>query len=141
MKKEIANIIKNETFSQAIKYSVVGGFCTVLDFAILFLLTHSLDLNYLLSSIISFTFGTILNYYLCTFWVFKIRIIEERHREFFYYAGITGVGLVINTLLIYSFTEFFNLYFMHSKIIATFVTFWWNFGARKYFLHTIKRTW
>lgn len=143
MKRVISNtytlsIYKNETFTQAAKYFIVGGFCTVLDFAMLFFLTHWGGLNYITSSIISFMSGTVLNYYLCTFWIFKIRVIENRHHEFFYYTIITAFGLGINTLLIWSFTEFIGFYFMFSKLLATFVTYWWNFGARKYFLHTIK---
>jgi len=132
------SILKNETFIQAAKYFIVGGFCTILDFAMLFVLTHFAGLNYVTSSIISFMSGTVLNYYLCIFWIFKIRVVLNWHHEFFYYAIITAVGLGINTLLIWSFTEFIGLYFMLSKLLATFVTYWWNFGARKYFLHTIK---
>ena len=104
----------------------------------LFVLTYCAGLNYVTSSIISFFSGTVLNYYLCTFWIFKIRCIENRHHEILYYAIINTIGLGINTLLILSFTEFIGLYFMLSKLLATFVTYWWNFGARKYFLHTIR---
>jgi len=82
--------------------------------------------------------GTILNYYLCTFWIFKIRIVENRTLEMFYYIIITAVGLCINTFFIWGLTELFSLYYMLSKLLATFVTYWWNFGARKYFLHTVK---
>ena len=132
------SIVNNETLTQAIKYFIVGGICTVLDFAILFVLTHFVGLNYVKSSIISFMSGTILNYHLCTFWIFKIRVVENRHHEFFFYAIITAIGLGINTLVIWSFTEFIGLYFMFSKLLATFVSYWWNLGARKYFLHTKK---
>ena len=143
MKKTLTHIrnlslIKNETFTQALKYFIVGGFCTILDFAMLFYFTHFFKLNYLPSSIISFMSGTVLNYYLCTFWIFKVRVIEKRHHEFMYYFIITGVGLGINTFMIWGFTEFWGLYFMFSKLLATFATYWWNFSARKYFLHTIK---
>ena len=82
--------------------------------------------------------GTVLNYFLCTNWIFKIKVVEKRSIEFMYYINITGVGLVINTGIIWSLTDFFGFYFMLSKIIAIFITYWWNFGARKYFLHTIK---
>lgn len=131
-------ILKNETITQAAKYFIVGGFCTVLDFAMLFVLTHFAGLNYLTSSIISFMSGTVLNYFLCTFWIFMIRVVENRHQEFLYYVMITAIGLGLNTLLIWSFTEFIGIYFLISKLLATFVTYWWNFGARKYFLHTLK---
>jgi len=130
--------IKNENVSQALKYFVVGGFCTVIDFAILFIVTHYWGLNYLPTSIVSFMFGTVLNYYLCTCWIFKVRAIENRRIEFMYYIFITVIGLGINTILIWVCTSFLGIYFMVSKLLATFVTYWWNFGARKYFLHTIK---
>lgn len=132
------SIIKNEFLTQSVKYFIVGGFCTVLDVGLLFLFTHFLGLNYVISSIISFMSGTVLNYNLCTFWIFNIRLVKNRNHEFFYYAIITGIGLGINTVLIWSFTEFLGLYFMFSKLFAAFVTYWWNFGARKYFLHTIR---
>ena len=132
------SVVKNEIFTQAAKYFIVGGFCTIVDFVILFIFTHFLKLNYLTSSIISFTSGTVINYYLCTIYIFKIRVIEKRHQEFIYYIIISGIGLGINTLIIWSITEFFGLYYMLSKLIAVFVTYFWNFGARKYFLHTFK---
>jgi putative flippase GtrA len=82
--------------------------------------------------------GTILNYYLCTLWIFKIRVIENRYHEFTYYLIITGVALGINTLLIWGFTAILGLYFMLSKVFATVGTYCWNFWARKYFLHTVR---
>ena len=134
----VISILRNDIVSQAAKYFVVGGLCTLLDFSLLYVFTHYLNLHYVLSSIISFMSGTILNYYLCTFWIFKIRVVENRNLELFYYVIITAIGLSINTFLIWGLTEYLLMYYMLSKVIATFVTFWWNFGARKYFLHTIK---
>ena len=131
-------ILKNETLNQAIKYFIVGGFCTILDFTLLFIFTNFGGLNYLISSIISFMSGAVLNYYLCTLWIFKIRTIENRYHEFIYYLIITGVALGINTLLIWGFTAIAGLYFMFSKAFATIATYCWNFWARKYFLHTVK---
>jgi putative flippase GtrA len=141
MKKFLSNTIalahsRKELLTEAGKYFVVGGLCTVLDFALLFVLTHYGNVHFMMSSIISFMSGTILNYYLCTFWIFKVRTVSNRNLEMVYYLIITGVGLGINSLLIWVFTSFLGYYFMLSKLLATFVTYWWNFGARKYFLHT-----
>lgn len=132
----LISFLKKETCTQAAKYIIVGGVCTVIDFALLFILTHFGGINYLLSSVISFMSSSILNYYICTFWIFKTRVIANRYLEFFYYTIITVVGLGINALLLWSLTEFLGLHYMLSKLLATFVTYWWNFGARKYFLHT-----
>jgi putative flippase GtrA len=141
LKQTIPNLkrlIKSGTLIQAAKYVVVGGFCTILDFSLLFFITHFFGINYLISSIISFMSGTILNYFLCTLWIFKIRVVQRRVHEFIYYLLITGIGLVFNTSLIWIFTEFVGLYYLLSKIVATFVTYFWNFYARKYFLHSIR---
>lgn len=137
-KLSIKNIVQTQTFTEGVKYLLVGGICTLLDFALLYLLTANFGVNYLLASIISFATGTVLNYFLSTFWIFDIRVVEKRHHEFGYYLLITAVGLIINTALIWFFTTYLHTYFLISKLVATAVTFWWNFGARKYFLHSLK---
>ena len=131
-------IAKNEMAKQAAKYFIVGGSCTVFDFTMLFGFTHFLHINYLISSIFSFTISAVVNYYLCVTWVFDFRSVEKRHREFFYYLALSVLGLGLSTLLIWTFTELVGLYYMISKLIATFITYWVNFGTRKYFLHTHK---
>jgi len=141
MKKIISNTIalaqrRKNLLTEAGKYMIVGGVCTVLDFALLFILTNYCKVHFLTSSVISFMAGTLLNYYLCTFWIFKVRTVTNRNLEMTYYIIITGVGLGINFLLIWILTTSFGYHYMLSKLLAAFVTYWWNFGARKYFLHT-----
>ncbi len=133
-----AKALQNPAMTQILKYALVGGTCTVLDFGFLYVLTKYFGIFYIISSVISFSIGTIVNYYLCTNWVFKVRSVENRNLEFIYYLVITIVGIGITTLVIWVFTEHFKFNFMLSKLVATAITVGWNFGARKYFLHTIK---
>lgn len=125
-------------FIEGLKYIIVGGLCTIIDFILLYILTENFSLSYLPSSIISFITGTVLNYFLCTIWIFKIRVVKKRRHEFLYYILISGIGLLINTLTIWGFTELLSIYYLFSKLLATLITFWWNFGARKYLLHFNK---
>jgi putative flippase GtrA len=127
---------RKNLLNEAGKYFIVGGICTVLDFCILYILTEYMNVHYLTSSVISFMSSVFLNYYLCTYWIFKFRIVSNRNLELFYYIIITAVGLGINSLFIWYFTSLHGYHFMLSKLFATFVTYWWNFGARKYFLHS-----
>ena len=136
--EKVVNLILADTTRQAMKYFIVGGLCTLLDIGLLFALTQFLDINYLVSSIISFTTGAVLNYFLCTHWIFKIRVVESRPLEFLFYLIITAVGLGINTGIIWVLTSFIAFHYLGSKVVAIFFTYWWNFGARKYFLHTIR---
>lgn len=138
IRKMITTVVYNQTVNQASKYFVVGALCTLLDIAVLFILTNYFGLNYILSSIISFTTGSVLNYILCIQWIFDTRVVSNQYKEFLYYLLITGFGLLLNTVVIWIMTEFISLHYLSSKIVAIFITYWWNFGARKYFLHTPK---
>jgi putative flippase GtrA len=126
---------KNNTIIQGLKYSLVGGICTVLDIFLLYFLTEYFHLNYLLASVFSFLSGSIINYFLCVSWIFDIRKIKKRLHEFMFYILISIVGLLINTLCIWVFSEKFMFHYILSKLIAVVFTFTWNFLSRKYFLH------
>lgn len=127
---------RRNLLTEAGKYFIVGGVCTVLDFALLFILTNYCKVYFLTSSVISFMAGTLLNYYLCTYWIFKVRTVSNRHLEMTYYIVITGVGLGINFLVIWLLSSYSGFHYMLAKLAAAFFTYWWNFGARKYFLHS-----
>ena len=126
-----------ELATQAFKYAIVGGVCTILDLALLYLLVRLLDVNYLTASVFSFMSGATLNYFLCTTWIFDKSRLENKREEFMYYIAITFVVLLINTGLMWWFTSMIGLYFIASKLIVICVTFTLNFLSRKYFLHTV----
>jgi putative flippase GtrA len=130
-------IFKSKVLLEASKYSIVGGICTLLDMLILFTLGYFFQINYLIASIVSFMVGATLNYFLCTFWIFEVRVIKKRRYEFSYYLLITAFVLLVNTVLMWMFTDVFGLHFMLSKSIAVLFTFILNFTLRKYFLHTL----
>ena len=119
-----------------IKYAFVGGLCTLLDFVILYLLTTLGGVHYLVSSAISFALGVILNYVLCTYWIFSIHRVKRHSVEFVYYVLISLVGLGLNTLLMWLFTDRMGMWFMLSKLIAAGITLFYNFFARKLLLHS-----
>ena len=133
---KLKKLAQHSTVHQGAKYVIVGGVCTLVDVTILFLLTKYLGINYLLSSIFSFSAGVLINYFLCVIWIFDFRAIESRAHEFLYYFAITLGALGINTLIIWFLTNFFTFYFLISKLFASLITLIYNFILRKYFLHT-----
>jgi putative flippase GtrA len=126
---------KNKTVVQGLKYSIVGGICTLIDISLLFILTEFFNINYLHASVISFLTGAFINYFLCVNWIFDIRKVKKRLHEFLFYLLISLIGLAINTLFIWLFSEKLMFHYLISKLIAVFFTFIWNFLSRKYFLH------
>ena len=131
----VALNLRNKLLKQAIKYFFVGGICTILDFSVLFLLAEFCNINYVISSSISFLCGVTLNYFICTYWVFDVHVVKKKRYEFLLYLFISLIGMAVNTVAIWALTEYLGLYFMLSKLLATGFTYFWNFFARKYLLH------
>ncbi len=141
MKRLIYKIFIEKTDNsllQFIRYFFVGGVAAVVNIGMLFIFTDVCHIYYLVSNIISFTLGLIINYILSKRLVFQDKILLSASKEFTIYAVIGVVGLGIDTLLVGIFTDTFNIYYMLSKIISTLLVFIWNFGARKGLYKIIK---
>lgn len=100
---------------QFLRYILVGTFGFLLDYTILFLLTEFCSVHYLISALIGFMAGLTLNYFLSICWVFSRRTLESKWLEFIIYASLGGLGLGLNELIIWIFTEYFAFHYMVSK--------------------------
>jgi putative flippase GtrA len=113
----------------------VGGIAFVVDFGLLFLLTAYAGLHYQWSAAISFIAGLAVNYMISITWVFNAdEGSRNRLYEFLMFAVVGVIGLGLNALIIYVFTELVGVYYLISKIISTIIVFLWNFLGRRYLL-------
>ncbi|MBW1971284.1 MAG: GtrA family protein [Deltaproteobacteria bacterium] len=124
----------NNIFIQLFRYTFVGGFAFIVDFGSLFVLTEFIHIYYLISAAIAFILGLGTNYILSIIWVFDKRIFKNKYIEFMIFGIIGIVGLGLNELFIWFFTEEMHFYYLISKIISTFFVYLWNFFARKFIL-------
>jgi putative flippase GtrA len=124
----------DNTFLQLIRHTFVGGFAFLIDFGTLFMLTEYLDFHYLLSAGIAFTLGLVTNYLISIRWVFATRNFSNKKLEFIMFMVIGLVGLGLNELFIWIFTDLFAIYYLLSKILTTMLVYLWNFFARKMIL-------
>jgi putative flippase GtrA len=133
----IDKLIKNQTDSthiQFFRYIFVGGAAFIVDFVSLFIFTDIFGVYYLISAAIAFILGLVANYALSINWVFNKRTLENRWSEFTIFAVIGIIGLGLNELIIWLFTDYVGLYYLISKIIAAALILFWNFFARKFTL-------
>ena len=121
----------DKTSVQLFKYFFVGGIAYCVDFGSLFFLTDFVKIHYLLSAAIAFILGLLTNYALSILWVFPKRALANKRLEFFIFSVIGLVGLGLNEVIIWFFTEFVHFHYLISKIFSTVVVFFWNFIARK----------
>ena len=121
----------DKTSIQLFKYFFVGGIAYTVDFGSLFILTDLVKIHYLISAAIAFTLGLITNYSLSIIWVFSKRTVANKRLEFILFSIIGLVGLGLNEVIIWFFTEWIHFHYLISKVFSTVVVFFWNFFARK----------
>ncbi len=124
----------DNTLFQLIRYTFVGGFAFIVDFGTLFLLTEYLNLHYLVSAAIAFILGLVTNYFLSIGWVFTRHTVSDKRIEFIVFALIGLVGLGLNELFLWLFTDLAGMYYLISKILTAVLVYLWNFFVRKLIL-------
>lgn len=124
----------NNAYIQFFRSTFVGAIATVADMGLLYILTDFAHIHYLISTGIAFILGTIVNYILSIFWVFKEKKLKSKTAEFIIFSIIGVIGLLLNELFMWLFTDIAGLHYLLSKIIATIIVFLFNFLTRKKFL-------
>ena len=121
----------NNGFIQFVRYGLVSVIALAVDFGGMVLLVELFSMHYLVAATVSFISGLVVNYLLSRAWVFTERKYESRVKEFIIFTGIGIVGLLLNNSIMWLAVERIGIYYIFSKIIATILVFFWNFGLRK----------
>lgn len=136
LKESIINIWLKKTQSTKIQFFRsfiswwISGLC---DVTIIYILTESLLLHYMVSVIFGFLVWSITNYWLNIFWIFQVKNIPYK-KSYLMFASIGIIGLCITEFLMYMFVEFAWIWYIYSKVIAALIVLLWNFTARKIFI-------
>lgn len=118
---------------QIMKFGVVGGGAFLIDYSILYVLTEFVGIHYLISSVISFIISLIFNYILSIYWVFDVTK-KQTPKEVFIFVILSVIGLGINQVVMYVGSDLLHIYYMLTKLVATFIVMVWNFVTRKIFI-------
>ena len=122
----------NKLIKQIIKFVIVGGIATLIDFVCLYIFKEFLNLNIILSNTLSFTISVIYNYIASIKWVFDVN--KNSKFQFIIFVILSVIGLLINNGILYLFTSYTEFYYLLSKVFATLVVMIYNFITRKIFL-------
>lgn len=114
-----------------LKYFFVALAALTVDFGGYLLLLKIFNFHYMLASFISFSFGFLVNFMLGRTFIFTNGCkFECAKKEFAGILVVSLIGLTINQSSLFIFFEFVTKNNIISKIIATGITFFWNFFGR-----------
>lgn len=119
----------DDIFIQFFRYFFVGGFVTLLDMGVLYVLTEFFNVYYLISAGFAFCVGIAVNYVVSISWVFKSK--GEYGKEISVFALIGVGGLFMNQFIMWFFVSLVGFYYMYAKLISTAIVLFWNFGMRR----------
>jgi dolichol-phosphate mannosyltransferase len=122
---------KNDVIKEFVKFGIVGGIGTLVNIAILYLLTEKAGVYYLISAIFSFIVAMSSNFILNKFWTFKENIKWEIGKKYFQFVLVSISALLVNLFFLYIFTEIFGIYYIISQILAIGISLIINFLGNK----------
>lgn len=136
MNEKLIKLVK-----QFISYFFVGGMAAIVEWAMFFLFSSVLFVDYLYATVLAFIFSTTANWILGRLLTFKHSSYEnKRAMELILVFAVSLVGLLFNMLLMYLFVTILgmntDMLKVLAKILATGIVFVWNFLGRKIFVYT-----
>lgn len=124
----------NELVNKIIRFSIVGGIATLIDFACLYIFKEFLNIDVILANTLSFIISVTYNYIASITWVFDTNKNKNKKIQFILFIIFSIVGLIINNIILYILTDKLNIYYLISKVVATLIVMIFNFVTRKKFL-------
>ena len=116
------------------RYAAVGLAAAITDFLIFAIFAKFLELNYLAVGAVGFIIATTINYFLSIRFVFKSGVRFRFGKEITLVFLISLVGLGVNQAVLYLGIGILGFDMLLTKICATGMVFFWNFGARSNFV-------
>ncbi|MBN2734045.1 MAG: glycosyltransferase family 2 protein [Methanomicrobiaceae archaeon] len=121
-------------WKKVFKFGLVGISGIFVNTGLLYVLTEYFGLYYVISSVFAIEASIVTNFILNDFWTFKRgekSRIASKFKRFVSYQAVSVIGVFINVLILYLFTEYLNLWYINSNIIGIFVVFIWNFFVNR----------
>lgn len=117
-----------------VKYFIVGAVAALSDISLFYISARLLGYNYLIVAFFSFTIATLVNYILSIRYVFQSGVQFSKKFEISLIYVISGIALVINQVSLYILIDLIMVEITLSKVIATMITFFWNYFIRKNYI-------
>ena len=129
LKVFFSTLLKNP---QIYKFMIVGIVNAILLLVLTIFFTDYFNIFYLLSSVIAYEITIILGFIVHEYWTFvKVKKITKSYVRFLKYNIFYFLGLVIHSGFVFMLTNFFELHYLLSQLIAIAVVFLFNFFISK----------
>jgi putative flippase GtrA len=117
----LGNLSVTKILVKISRFIISGGSAATINFALLYIFTEYFQIFYLISAILSFTLSSVVAFLMHKFWTYKNHNKEEMHKEFSFHFLVVSTNLLLNTLLVYIFVEWLNLWYLLAQFITSII--------------------
>lgn len=126
--------LKKSLILSFVRYQVAAIIATMVDFFVLIALTELFNVWYVTSTAIGAFCGALTNFIICRYWAF-VNSSNNLVNQVYKYILVSIGSLILNTLFVYLLTDFVNINYSISKIIAAItIAIFYNFTLQKYYV-------
>ncbi len=125
-------LLKTTVFEKIIRFGVVGVSGMCIDFFLTWLCKEKMKWNKYIANTIGFSFAVVNNFYWNYIWTFR-GTGSPVPTALGLFVLFSVIGLVLNNILIYLFTDVASINFYLSKLLAIGGVFIWNFSSNYFF--------
>jgi putative flippase GtrA len=118
---------------QFFKYGIGGGLAFIITFSLTYFLTEKIKIYYLISAILGYFAGFLINFIFQAFITFRTKT-EFYFQRFLKFILFQIFGLIVYSLSLVFFTEILNIYYLISLILSSGLTYILNFYLAKNFV-------
>ncbi len=129
---------KEHWLSNLLRHQIAGFIATIVDFGVTIFLTEVVLIWYVYSNATGAFLGAVANFFISSYWAFagsKNKLVNQMWK----YILVSGGSLLLNTLLVYLFTEWlFKFDYKISKVIVA-ITIAWTYNFLLMRLYVFKK--
>jgi putative flippase GtrA len=122
---------------QIAKYVFVGGTCASVEFIVFSLLVLNLHIYYMVANICAAVIVTFIGFWVQKYWTFK-NYNNKHIRQMIKYFTITGIGFLLDNLLVFLFIGVLKLHIFIGKPLQLFLVFFWNYSGQRFWTFRIN---
>ena len=122
---------KKEIVLEFFKFALVGLVGTCVNIILLYLFTEYLGIYYIFSALFSFVFTVTLNFFLNKMWTFREKISYKTKDLYVKFFTVSIFSFLVSLFFLYIFTEFMNIYYIISQVMAIGISLIINFIGNK----------
>lgn len=137
LRGKIMNGIMVNNLLKYFKYAMAGGTGAIIDFTLYSSIIYAVHLNYLISNIFSFTFATVIVYYLQKNWTFQY-FTNKNLKTFNRYLQAVVITYILSNVILMVSIELLNIGWLISKIIQILISFVWGYCANNFYVFNKK---